>query len=159
MSYLFIVIKFVKGELVIKGVTKMANSVESEMKGDGADDPKIQFEPCKYKDKDCKYYDNYGNCIFENCRFDQEELPPTVTQWWFTCLICHKPDSIDPKHMKAHFCKSCIDRMNEAEVLPFTCRYCGRSQNHPSQWMFSRVCDDCIPKLYDPNCKKYSPKR
>lgn len=146
----------------------VAMAVESEMKGDGADDAKIQFEPCKYRDKSkekngryygidykCKYMDNNGYCIFENCKFDQEELPPHVVEWWFTCVVCHEPDSINPKHMHIHWCKSCIARANEAEVLPFTCRYCGKKQNHPSTWFMSRVCDSCVSKLYNPWCKNY----
>ena len=144
---------------------------EQEVLGDGYDEEKIQFEPCKYNpDKKeiepekhgygyrelCKYMDNYGNCIFENCMYDQEETPPTTDNWWFTCVICQQPDTIDPKNMKIHWCKSCIDRANEAEVLPFTCRYCGRKQNHPSKWFMSRVCDRCEPKLYNPNCHNYT---
>ena len=140
--------------------------MEDEVKGEGWDEEKIQFEPCKYRvqdqedktpgyDKKCKYMDNYGNCIFENCKYDQEETPPTVVEWWFKCVACHEPDSIDPKHMKIHFCRSCIHRINIWEELPFTCRYCGKKQSHPSQWWASGVCDRCIPQLYNKNCKNY----
>ena len=142
--------------------------METKVEGDGQKEQKIQFEPCKNRrededsvpsksgyDKKCKYMDNYGNCIFENCVYDQEEKPPHVTEWWFTCVACQQPDSIDPKHMKVHFCRSCIKRINEREVLPFTCRYCGKTQNHPSLWWASGVCDDCIPQLWNKNCKNY----
>ena len=139
-----------------------------EMLGDGSEEQKMQFEPCKYRTQDkekghddrgfdgkCKYMNNYNNCIFENCVMEQEETPPTVDQWWYTCVICHAPDSIDPRQMKIHWCNSCISRANEAEILPFTCRYCGARQNHPSQWFMSRVCDACIDQLYNKNCKNY----
>ena len=37
-----------------------------------------------------------------------------------------------------------------------------RKQYTPSKWMFSRVCDECIPLLYNKNagqtCLKYTPK-
>lgn len=143
---------------------------EVEITGDGADEEKMEFEPCKYNPsgkgidaespgygyrENCKYMDNYGNCIFENCMYDQEETPPQMEDWWFTCVVCQQPDNIEPKHMKIHWCRSCIDRANEAEILPFTCRYCGRKQHTPSQWFMSRVCDSCIKKLYNPNCKNY----
>ena len=140
----------------------------NEVKGDltEMDKKHMQFEPCSHRlkdeedqtpgyDKKCKYMDNKGNCIFENCRYDQEETPPHVTEWYFTCVICHEPDSIDPKRMKIHWCRNCIARANEAEVLPFTCRYCGKKQGHPSQWFLSMVCDSCIDQLYNPNCKNY----
>lgn len=111
----------------------------------------VQFEPCTYNNGqpflECKYIDNYKRCIFEDCIWDQKETPLLTPTWWFTCLICHKPDTIDPHEMKAHFCKSCIDRINDAEVLPFTCRFCGKQQSHPSQWMFSKICDSCMEKL------------
>lgn len=142
----------------------MANDNE-EVKGEGWDEPKIQFEPCSHRtldedsipgyDRKCKYMDNYGYCIFENCRYDQEETPPHVTTWYFTCVVCHEPDTIDPKRMKIHWCRSCIARSNEAEVLPFTCRYCGKKQNHPSPWFMSRVCDDCVEQCYNKNCKNW----
>ena len=142
------------------------DGVESQIFGEGHDEPKIQFEPCKYRvpeeedqipgyDKKCKFMDNYGICIFENCLFDQEETPPTVVEWWFTCVACKEPDTIHPKHMKVHFCRSCIDRINQREVLPFNCRYCGKPQHHPSLWWASGVCDSCIPQLYNKNCKNY----
>jgi len=124
--------------------------MEREMKGDGADDPKVQFDPCKYKDNECKYIDNYGNCIFENCIFDQEETPPLVKLWWFKCIFCGKPQSIDPRHKKIHVCNVCLNRIHSAEVLPFTCRYCGKSQRKESTWIFSNVCDDCVAKM-NPN--------
>lgn len=141
--------------------------MESEIVGEGQNEEKVQFERCKYKDANekskhaeggdgkCKYMDTRGYCIFENCLYDQEETPPTVEYWWFECIVCKQPDIINPKNMKIHWCHSCIRRANEAEVLPFTCRYCGSQQNHPSQWMFSRVCDDCIDKLYWPHCDNY----
>lgn len=144
--------------------------MEKEIVGDGQDEQKVQFEPCKYRntqeesnpgrgrDGKCKYMDNYGNCIFENCIYDQEETPPHVVEWHYTCVVCHRPEVIDPKKMKIHWCTSCIARANDAEVLPFTCRYCGRRQNHPSAWFLSKVCDSCIPKLYDPNCRQYGCK-
>lgn len=150
---------------------------DEELLGEGYDEEKIQFEPCKYRnqkeegtrsndwnngyDKKCKYMDNNGNCIFENCLYDQEETPPQVLVWNYECVICRQPASIVPKHMKIHWCPSCIRRANEVEVLPFTCRFCGRRQKSPSAWFFSGVCDSCIDKLYNPNhediCKNWEP--
>ena len=141
--------------------------METEMLGEGYDEEKIQFEPCKYRnvegenngrlgfDNKCEYMDNEGNCIFENCRYEQEETPPHVEEWWYTCVACKRPASINPKYRKIHLCHDCIRRINNAEVLPFTCRYCGKQSNEPSDWWGSRVCNSCLEKLYNPNCKNY----
>lgn len=134
--------------------------MSEEIKGDNQDKTPEQFNECVRlkddKDLHCKYMDNNNKCIFENCLYAHEETPTTVLQWWFTCIICKRPDAIMPKDMKIHWCQSCINRANEAEVLPFQCRYCGSYQNKPSEWMFSRVCDKCVDKfLYQPRCKNY----
>lgn len=143
----------------------MKNQYE-EIKGDNQNESLEQLEMCKYlvqgEDKPCRHRDIYGRCTFENCVLDSEESPLRSKKWWFQCIICKHPTSIEPDGLRVPFCESCISRMNEAEVLPFTCRYCGKKQYTPSKWMFSRVCDECIPLLYNKNagqtCLKYTPK-
>ena len=104
----------------------------------------MQFEPCKYQKKKCKYIDINGLCMAENCLFDSEETPVLTKKFWTECLICKKTFCIDPREMRVPFCPSCIARMQQAEVLPFTCIHCGKQQNHPSKIIFSRMCDECI---------------
>lgn len=133
-----------------------------EVTGDKYIENPIRFELCKHLATDknnehCKWIDNQGYCPFECCIKDEGEQPPERKGWTFTCIICGNPCTMEPKNMKIHWCRSCIEKAQDAEKLPFTCRYCGKEQNKRSQWMFSKVCDECIPKLYSPNCKNYKP--
>lgn len=128
-----------------------------EVKGENQNETLAQCERCKYLGiKNCKYKDMYDRCAFENCILDEEEQPPTTKKFWFKCIICQTPTCKEVESIDSFICDSCRSRMQDAEKLPFTCRYCGKKQYTPSQWMFSKVCDECIPKLYSPNCKNYS---
>ena len=120
-------------------------ALNNELKGT-TEGPFIQFEECTY-DKLCKFRDVNGKCIFETC-IVQNTMPPTTLLWYFNCIICKNVDSIRPDRMKIHACKSCIDRMNDAEVLPFECRFCGATVNSPSPWMFSKLCPSCIGRIH-----------
>lgn len=104
--------------------------------------PYDQFENCVHTDFECKYKDNYGKCIFETCQFDNI-IAPRVLLWYFTCLICKRPDTAKVEELRAPFCHKCVERMNAAEQLPHNCRYCGKSINQPAAWMFSGICDEC----------------
>ena len=115
-----------------------------EVKGDNADRQMLQFEECKYHKEACKYIDLYGNCMAENCMFDQEETPPLTKKYWTICSICKEKFSVDPREMREYWCQSCLDRIHAREVLPFTCVHCGRKQNHPAVIPFSGICDYCF---------------
>ena len=134
------------------------NGKYEEVRGENQNEPLKQFVACPYiqTKTTCRYRDMYGRCTLENCILDQQETAPTTKKWWFKCIICGHPTALEPEAVRVPICESCISRMNDAEVLPFTCRYCGKKQYTPSQWMFSKVCDECIPKLYSPNCDNYS---
>lgn len=117
---------------------------EKEITGDNPDSEMMQFEPCKYNNKKCKYADVYGVCVAENCLFDNDEKP-TLTESFFTeCIICKNKFKVNPRNMKAYICPSCIERIQRTEVLPFTCVHCGKKQNHPSKIPMSGICDDCF---------------
>lgn len=126
------------------------NNQNLEIIGEGqrTGDQLVAMEKCRKLDEDtdkqCKYIDNYGNCIFDNCIWDMNEIPNTTKKWWYKCIICDQPSSINPRYMKAHICQSCQDRMWAAEKLPFKCVHCGKTQNHPSKLMFSGICDECF---------------
>jgi hypothetical protein len=115
-----------------------------EVKGDNADRQMLQFEECKYHKEACKYIDIYGNCMAENCMFDQEETAPLTKKYWTICSICKEKFSVDPREMREYWCQSCLDRIHAREVLPFTCVHCGRKQNHPAVIPFSGICDYCF---------------
>ena len=115
-----------------------------EVKGDNADRQMLQFEECKYHKEACKYIDLYGNCMAENCMFDQEETAPLTKKYWTICSICKEKFSVDPREMREYWCQSCLDRIHAREVLPFTCVHCGRKQNHPAVIPFSGICDYCF---------------
>jgi hypothetical protein len=115
-----------------------------EVKGDNADRQMQQFEECKYHKKSCKYIDIYGNCMAENCLFDQEECAPLTKKYWTVYTICKEKFSVDPKEMREYFCQSCLDRIHAVEVLPFTCVHCGKQQHHPARIPFSGICDECF---------------
>jgi hypothetical protein len=105
--------------------------------------PFIQFEDCPHKNEYlCKFIDNNGKCSFETCVIDNIE-PPRVLIWYYTCLICNRQDSAKPEELRAPFCHSCVSRMQKVEVLPHSCRYCGKTVNNPPAFMFSGICDDC----------------
>ena len=71
-----------------------------EIKGDNQNESMEQLEMCKYLvqgiDKPCKHRDMYGRCTFENCILDEEESPLRSKKWWFQCIICKHPTSIEP---------------------------------------------------------------
>ena len=122
----------------------------SELRGDTSSAPYPQFEMCKYADSDsisCKYRDAAGRCVFENCVYDG--LPKTGLLHYFECVICKEIDCIDTREMKVHFCHTCIERMQAAEVLPVTCKACGESIESPTDWIFSGLCQSCLNNLYD----------
>lgn len=138
-----------------------------ELRGDGQDVAMESFELCKRTDeetnedgihKSCKYKDAYGRCIFENCIYDEQDIPKPARRWWYHCVICDKVTSVNPKHVKAMICDTCQKRMWKAEKLPFTCINCGTSQNHPSIIMFSRICDNCVKtRLFNNTCLRFLP--
>lgn len=115
-----------------------------EVEGDNANRQMLQFEECKYHKEACKYIDLYGNCMAENCMFDQEECAPLTKKYWTICSICKEKFSVDPREMREYWCQSCLDRIHAREVLPFTCVHCGRKQNHPAVIPFSGICDYCF---------------
>lgn len=129
-----------------------------EVKGANQNETLQQCEPCMYTSQypECRHRDAYGRCEYENCIWDEQETSLTTKKIWFNCIICNGLTSRSPQGKESHICESCRSRMKDAEQLPFTCRYCGKSQYTPSKWMFSKVCDECIDKLYSPNCKNYS---
>ena len=115
-----------------------------EVLGDNYNKEMMQFEPCKYDNKKCKYVDIYGVCMAENCLFDKEETAPLTEAFYTECIICKSVFKINPREMKAYICPSCLARIQKTEVLPFTCCHCGKKQNHPSQIPMSGICDDCF---------------
>ena len=119
----------------------------AKMEGDTGAAPYPQFEMCKHPTADCKHKDIAGRCIFENCKYDG--MPQTAKLHFFKCIICGEVDCIDPKEMKAHFCQSCIKRMQKAEVLPVACKACGKLIESPTNWIFSGLCQECLNNLYD----------
>lgn len=126
-----------------------------EVTGDNQDKSTLKsFDQCKYLDSDwgkgCRYKDTADNCIFETCVVEGDEMPTMNKIWTFKCLICGTVTAVPSSNMKIMFCQACLDRIKEAENLPFTCRYCGRQQHSRSSWLFSRVCDSCIEKM-NPN--------
>jgi len=92
-------------------------SEENKLKGD-TQPPYEQFEKCERKT--CVYLNNNGRCIWETCKFDNED-PGYVQYWDFECQACHKIDQRDVRDMKLMFCDSCLERLAKAERLPFTC--------------------------------------
>lgn len=132
-------------------------NLQEEITGDGQTDDLLQYDICsRLAEIDtCMYRDVYNYCALENCAWD--ELPNNTPDWWYNCEICNQTTSADPRGIRSYWCESCRSRIRQAEELPFTCRFCGKKQYSPSQWMFSRVCDDCIQHLYNKNCKKYDP--
>lgn len=106
--------------------------------------PYEQFEKCERKT--CKYLSNNGRCIWETCKFENED-PKFVQYWDFECQACHRIEQRDVRDMKIMFCDSCLERLAKAEELPFTCIICGDSQNHPPKGFSTPICDKCLAKL------------
>lgn len=106
--------------------------------------PYEQFEKCDRKT--CVYLNNDGRCIYETCKFKNEE-PKFVDTWDFECQSCHKIEQRDVRDMKIMFCDRCLERIRRAEQLPFKCVFCGMSQGSPSKIMFSGVCNRCFSKM------------
>ena len=107
----------------------------------------VQFEQCqKGEDSHCKFKDTNGRCIFETC-IVENELPPTTLLWYFECIACCEVDTIKPEEMKIHFCKGCIEQLQKAQKLPFTCILCGSSQESRGKGFGNQICDTCISKL------------
>lgn len=122
-------------------------AVDNEVHG-STEGPFEQFIPCIYGESSkCKYKDTNGYCIFEHCLIENRTLPPAMMIWYFECIICKTVDAIKPNEMKAHVCATCIQRMQAVEVLPFNCRWCGRTVNEPPPWMFSGICPVCDSRL------------
>ena len=107
----------------------------------------VQFEQCqKGEDSHCRFKDTNGRCIFETC-IVENELPPTTLLWYFECIACCEVDTIKPEEMKIHFCKGCIEQLQKAQKLPFTCILCGSSQGSRGKGFGNQICDKCISKL------------
>lgn len=107
----------------------------------------VQFEQCqKGEDSHCKFKDTNGRCIFETC-IVENELPPTTLLWYFECIACCEVDTIKPEEMKIHFCRGCIEQLQKAQKLPFTCILCGFSQGSRGKGFGNQICDTCISKL------------
>ena len=107
----------------------------------------IQFEQCqKGEDSHGRFKDTNGRCIFETC-IVENELPPTTLLWYFECIACCEVDTIKPEEMKIHFCRGCIEQLQKAQKLPFTCILCGSSQGSRGKGFGNQICDTCISKL------------
>lgn len=107
----------------------------------------VQFEQCqKGEDSHCRFKDTNGRCIFETC-IVENELPPTTLLWYFECIACCEVDTIKPEEMKIHFCRGCIEQLQKAQKLPFTCILCGSSQGSRGKGFGNQICDTCISKL------------
>ena len=107
----------------------------------------VQFEQCqKGEDSHCRFKDTNGRCIFETC-IVENELPPATLLWYFECIACCEVDTIKPEEMKIHFCKGCIEQLQKAQKLPFTCILCGSSQGSRGKGFGNQICDTCIGKL------------
>jgi len=127
------------------------------MVGDGQNEALESFKKCKYASEEydvtkgsftfrrkCKYADMYGRCVFDDCLWDSANMPKLTHKWWFTCIICDKTVSLNPKHVDVPICDECRIRMLRAEKLPFVCECCGDGQMKPSKIMFSSLCDKCV---------------
>lgn len=128
-------------------------ALSSKVNGSGTDDekqeeekPLVQFEDCCKPNENCKYKDTNGKCIFETCVVDNE-LPPTTLLWYFECIACKEVDCIKPHEMKIHFCKGCIEQLQTAQHLPFTCIICGSTQANRSKGFGNQICDKCLAAL------------
>lgn len=134
--------KFLNGDSDVEVAESEAIPEDATTVEGNIEPPYEQFEMCCHDDFECKYKDNNGRCIFETCRYDNI-TPPRTLLWYYTCLICKRPDTAKVEELRAPFCHSCIERMQKVEELPHSCRYCGKSINQPANWMFSGICDEC----------------
>lgn len=105
-----------------------------------------QFEDCK-RDENCVYRDVNGKCIFETCIFDNEH-PVHAVLWYFKCIACGSIDSIKPRDMKIHMCKSCIEHLQNSIKPKATCCICGSSIGSYTKAGFAVcICDSCVSRL------------
>ena len=118
-------------------------AMDDEMKGSNSGGPYVQFEKCTV-DPECRYKDVWtGKCSYETCIITTEH-PPTVDVWTVKCVMCDEEYTVQPNQMKIRMCPSCQARAHAAEVLPFSCVFCGSSQDHPSKIFLSGICDSCF---------------
>lgn len=139
--------------------------MEKKLKGDFQDelsnpDAIVAHDLCiriqEDGDNECKFRDIDGRCAFEHCIYDGYELPNITKKFMTRCVICTKEFEMDPRFMKAHICTSCLQRIQKAEKLPFTCICCGTQQDKPSIIPFSSICDYCVSyKLFNTSCVRY----
>jgi hypothetical protein len=120
--------------------------LDNSLKG-STNGPFVQFEPCD-QDK-CVYIDDEKKtCTFETCVFENIELPQTAPIWKFKCSVCDEITARDPRNMRIRICDSCLRRMLAAEKKPFSCVFCGASQNHNSKIFLSGICYKCFGLIY-----------
>ena len=126
----------------------LTDSINNNNKSSDNDEKElVQFEQCqKGEDSHCKFKDTNGRCIFETC-IVENELPPTTLLWYFECIACCEVDTVKPEEMKIHFCRGCIEQLQKAQKLPFTCILCGSSQGSRGKGFGNQICDKCISKL------------
>ena len=102
-------------------------AMDDEMKGSNSGGPYVQFEKCEV-DPECKYKDvRTGKCSYETCIITTEH-PPTMDVWTLKCVMCDEDYTARPNQVKIRMCPSCQARAHAAEVLPFSCVFCGSSQ-------------------------------
>lgn len=128
----------------------LTDSINNSGGSDNEEKELVQFEQCQ-KEKDggeshCKFKDTNGRCIFETC-IVENELPPTTLLWYFECIACCEVDTVKPEEMKIHFCKGCIEQLQTAQKLPFSCILCGKSQGSRGKGFGNQICDECVSKL------------
>lgn len=114
------------------------------IKSQNTEGPFLQFDECDKKD--CTFYSEDGTCSFETCIFDNE-YPKTKSSWQTRCSVCNNIYVRNPRIEKIRMCDRCINKMHEAEVLPFSCIFCGSSQSRPSKIFLSQICDECFAKM------------
>ena len=125
----------------------LTDSIDNNGSDNNEEKELVQFEQCqKGEDSHCRFKDTNGRCIFETC-IVENELPPTTLLWYFECIACCEVDTIKPEEMKIHFCRGCIEQLQKAQKLPFTCILCGSSQGSRGKGFGNQICDTCISKL------------
>ena len=125
----------------------LTDSINNNKSSDNDEKELVQFEQCqKGEESHCKFKDTNGRCIFETC-IVENELPPTTLLWYFECIACCEVDTVKPEEMKIHFCRGCIEQLQKAQKLPFTCILCGSSQGSRGKGFGNQICDKCISKL------------
>lgn len=125
----------------------LTDSINNNKSSDNDEKELVQFEQCqKGEESHCRFKDTNGRCIFETC-IVENELPPTTLLWYFECIACCEVDTVKPEEMKIHFCRGCIEQLQKAQKLPFTCILCGSSQGSRGKGFGNQICDKCISKL------------